>query len=336
MFAELTDAKRLLIEADLVPVQGDRFQPTGFADLGAATYQAADGTRMLLVESAQSVATHLLCEKSIPIIHLSMGHWFYGITQGTGLRNAFQRSRQFRVASRSDRCLNIARSIVAAKIAAQRTLLRRNASPTPADALNDLAERACQAENADSIQSLLGVEGNAAKTYFGHFARMLKGDALSTQWEFDKRNRRPPRDPINAMLSFGYALLTKECTVALLAEGLDPWWGFYHQPRHGRPSLALDLMEEFRAPIVDSAVLTAVNTGMVRRRDFKVAKAGCAMNPAGRKAFIRAYEARLDQLVTHPLFEYRCSWRTIVRLQAKLLSRWIAGESPRYVGMTTR
>ena len=286
--------------------------------------------------SVTAQATHLLCEKSIPIIHLSMGHWFYGITQGTGLRNAFQRSRQFRVASRSDRCLNIARSIVAAKIAAQRTLLRRNASPTPADALNDLAERACQAENADSIQSLLGVEGNAAKTYFGHFSRMLKGDALSTQWEFDKRNRRPPRDPINAMLSFGYALLTKECTVALLAEGLDPWWGFYHQPRHGRPSLALDLMEEFRAPIVDSAVLTAVNTGMVRRRDFKVAKAGCAMNPAGRKAFIRAYEARLDQLVTHPLFEYRCSWRTIFRLQAKLLSRWIAGESPRYVGMTTR
>ena len=303
-----------------------------------ATARLADVSQVVLCGniSITAQATHLLCEKSIPIIHLSMGHWFYGITQGMGLRNAFQRSQQFRVASMPTRCLDIARSIVAAKVAAQRTLLRRNASPAPTDALDELAKRASQVESTDSIQSLLGVEGNAARSYFAHFALMLKGDALPTQWEFDKRNRRPPRDPINAMLSFGYALLAKESTVALLAEGLDPWWGFYHQPRHGRPALALDLMEEFRAPIVDSAVLTAVNTGMVHQRNFKIAKAGCTMNPAGRKAFIRAYEARLDQLVTHPIFDYRCSWRTIIRLQAKLLSRWVTGENHRYVGMATR
>src|SRR5690606_13557678 len=99
-------------------------------------------------------------------------------------------------------------------------------------------------------------------------------------------------------LSFGYALLAKECTVALLSEGLDPWWGFYHQPRHGRPALALDLMEEFRPLVVDSAVLTAVNTGMVRDGEFVRSSAGCVMTDHARKAFIRAYEARLDQLVT--------------------------------------
>lgn len=138
------------------------------------------------------------------------------------------------------------------------------------------------------------------------------------------------------MLSFGYALLAKECTIALLAEGLDPWWGLYHRPRHGRPALALDLMEEFRPLVVDSAVATAVNTGMLASSDFTRSKAACILTDSGRKAFIRAYEARLDQLVTHPLFDYRCSWRSIIRLQARLLDRWLRGDVPRYTGMVTR
>ena len=95
-------------------------------------------------------------------------------------------------------------------------------------------------------------------------------------------------------------------------------------------------MEEFRPLVVDSAIVTAVNTGMVRRRDFTRSSSACALNPSGRKAFIRAYEARLDQLVTHPVFDYRCSWRTLIRVQARFLSRWLRGDVPRYVGMTTR
>lgn len=141
---------------------------------------------------------------------------------------------------------------------------------------------------------------------------------------------------LDRLFVFRYAMLAKECTVVLAAEGFDSYWGFYHQPRHGRPSLALDLMEEFRTPVVDSAVITAINTGMVREADFEIAKAGCAMKPDGRKAFIRAYEGRLDQLVTHPVFDYRCSWRTILRLQAKLLARWVRGEIDTYPGMETR
>jgi CRISPR-associated protein Cas1 len=165
---------------------------------------------------------------------------------------------------------------------------------------------------------------------------MLRPRDFDAEWDFQARNRRPPRDPVNALLSFGYALLAKECTVALLAEGLDPWWGLFHQPRHGRPSLALDLMEEFRPLVVDSAVLTAVNTGMVSARDFVRSQAACVLNDRGRKGFIRAYEARLDQLVTHPLFDYRCSWRSIIRVQARLLARWLRGDVPTYIGMTTR
>ena len=286
--------------------------------------------------SVTAQAMHLLCEESVPVVHLSMGHWFYGLTQGLGLKNAYLRAAQFRVAADTGKCLELARQIVSAKIAAQRTFLRRNAAGLPQQALDDLAQQHRNAQAAEKIDSLLGIEGLAARVYFANFSRMLKGDALPTEWDFHHRNRRPPKDPINALLSFGYAMLVKECTVALLSEGFEAYWGFYHQPRHGRPALALDLMEEFRTPVVDSAVITAVNTGMVREGDFELAKAGCAMKPAARKAFIRAYEGRLDQLVTHPTFDYRCSWRTVIRLQVKLLARWVRGEVETYPGMETR
>ena len=165
---------------------------------------------------------------------------------------------------------------------------------------------------------------------------MLSPRDFDAGWDFERRNRRPPRDPVNALLSFGYALLTKECTVSLVSEGLDPWWGFYHRPRHGRPSLSLDLMEPFRPLIVDSAVVTAVNTGMVKAKDFTTSQAGCMLNAAARKALIRAYESRMNQLVTHPLFDYRCSWRSMIRVHARLLSRWLRGDVPRYESIVTR
>lgn len=303
-----------------------------------ATVRVADTSQLVLCGniSVTPQTIHLLCEEQVPIVHLSMGHWFYGLTQGFGLKNAYLRSSQFRVAADAARCLELARQIVSAKIAAQRTFLRRNASGLPQRALDDLAEQDKHAQVAERIESLLGIEGLAAKIYFANFALMFKSNGLPSEWDFQHRNRRPPKDPINALLSFGYAMLAKECTVAVATEGFDPYWGFYHQPRHGRPALALDLMEEFRTSVADSAVITAINTGMVRESDFETTKAGCAMKPAARKAFIRAYEGRLDQLVTHPIFDYRCSWRTVIRLQARLLARWVRGETGSYTGMVTR
>ena len=187
-----------------------------------------------------------------------------------------------------------------------------------------------------SLESLLGIEGGIARAYFSQFASLLKSATLETTWEFNSRNKRPPKDPINALLSFAYAVLAKECTVALLSEGLDPYWGFYHQPRYGRPALALDLMEPLRPLIADSAVITAVNTGMVRTNDFERTSSGCAMSARARKALLRAYEARLDHLVTHPVFDYRCSWRSIIRMQARLLSRFLRGDIPYFEGIITR
>lgn len=285
--------------------------------------------------SVTTQTVHLLCEAAVPIVYLSTGHWFSGITHGITLRNAYDRAAQFAAAATPGRCLQFARQIVAAKGSNQRTLIRRNASP-PDRALADMADLIAACSQAPDLPQLLGLEGNLAALYFQNFAGMLRPRDFDALWDFANRNRRPPRDPVNALLSFGYALLTKECTVALLAEGLDPWWGFYHQPRHGRPALALDLMEEFRPLVVDSAVITAVNTGMIAAGDFLRSQAGCVMKDGARKAFICAYEARLDQLVTHPLFDYRCSWRCVIRLQARLLARWLRGDVPNYTPITTR
>ena len=304
----------------------------------AQRFRLIDVSQLVLCGNVQvsTQTLHLLCEAGIPVVYLSRGFWFYGVSQGMNLRNAYDRAAQFAAAAEVSRSLAFAKEIVQAKVANQRTLLRRNATDLPDRVADEFAQALRDIEVAGSVEALLGCEGNAAAIYFRHFARMLRPRDLGTEWDFTTRNRRPPRDPINAMLSFAYALLAKELTVALLAEGLDPWWGMYHRPRHGRPSMSLDLMEEFRPLLADSAVLTAVNTGMVAAADFLTTKAGCVMQANGRKALLRAFESRLDQLVTHPTFGYRCSWRSVVRVQVRLFARWLRGDIPRYSGMVTR
>lgn len=302
-----------------------------------ATARLKDVSQLVLCGNVQvsTQTLHLLCEAAVPVIYLSTGHWFYGVTAGMGVKNAFDRAAQFQAVQDQAACLAFARHLVADKGTNQRALLRRNGQ-APDRALRDMAELTTKAREAPSLASLLGIEGSIARLYFQHFATLLRSRDLPGTWEFNQRNRRPPRDPVNAMLSFVYALLVKECSVALLGEGLEPHWGLYHQPRHGRPALALDLMEPLRPLIADSAVVTAVNTGMVRARHFKQGASACLLQPAGRKAMIQAFEARLDQLVTHPAFDYRCSWRAALRLHARLLARFFRGDVPAYLSITTR
>jgi CRISPR-associated protein Cas1 len=305
-----------------------------------ATARLQDTSQLVLCGniSVTAQAIQVLAEASIPIVHLSGSHWFYAVTSGLGLRNAFDRAAQFAAANDPTRCLAFARQLVRDKAANQRTLLRRNAPSSVAldRTIADIDDLVTRIDQVPALESLLGIEGNLASRYFSQFSTLLKPRDFDAAWDFDSRNRRPPTDPVNAMLSFGYAMLTKECTIALITEGLDPWWGFYHRPRHGRPALALDIMEPLRPAVVDSAVITAINTGMVAAGDFNTSKSACIMQPTARKALIRAYEARLDQLITHPVFDYKCSWRVIIRLQARLLARWLRGDVPAYASVTTR
>lgn len=147
---------------------------------------------------------------------------------------------------------------------------------------------------------------------------------------FEKRTRRPPADPVNAMLSLGYALLTRTWLTTLSAVGFDPYLGFYHKPRFGRPALALDLMEPFRPILADSTVVQVVNNGEVKADAFVVAGPAVNLKPHARRAFLAAYERRLDQEVTHPLFGYRVSIRRLLEVQARLLARYLGGEIDEY------
>lgn len=156
------------------------------------------------------------------------------------------------------------------------------------------------------------------------------------RFDFAGRNRRPPKDAVNALLSLGYSMLAKDLTISCYAVGSDPMSGFYHQPRFGRPALALDLMEPFRPLIVDSGVVSAINTRMVTSRHLIQAGRSVALNAEGRKAFYRAYELRMDTLVTHPMFDYRVSYRRLLEIQVRLLAKVLGGEIGRYPVFVTR
>lgn len=178
------------------------------------------------------------------------------------------------------------------------------------------------------MEELLGIEGAAAGQYFQHFNGMIKAEngandssdaAPLPAFNFSTRNRRPPTDPVNALLSLSYSLLSKDCTLACLAVGFDPYVGFYHQPRFGRPALALDLMEEFRPLVAESSVLNCINNRVVTEKDFVRAGNAVNLSPAGRKRFFQVYEQRMGSLLTHPIFDYKVSYRRALELQARLL-----------------
>jgi CRISPR-associated protein Cas1 len=291
-------------------------------------------------------AIQSFCSAEVPVCYFSQGGWFYGITNGLNARNVFLRHRQFASAGHESTALSIARKLVVGKIRNQRTLVQRNHIEPPETALRQLKLLAEKAETAAEIDTLLGIEGSAARVYFSEFAGMLKsgedGDSAHqgapTEFSFDftQRNRRPPRDPVNALLSLAYSILVKDLTITCYSLGFDPYWGFYHQPRFGRPALALDLMEPFRPLIADSVVLTAINTRMVTTADFIRSGPAVALKPNGRKGFFRAYELRMDTLVTHPMFDYRLSYRRLLEIQARLLARFLNGEIDDYPVFVTR
>jgi CRISP-associated protein Cas1 len=270
-----------------------------------------------------------LMDRGIPVLFFSYGGWFSGQAFGSDSKNVQLRLAQYGVTQDPARCLNLARTFVSSKILNCRTLLRRNHQKSDPVALSELKQLARKARHAESIESLLGIEGTAARRYFGEFTGMLKGDAVG-EFDLDGRNRRPPRDPLNALLSFCYSLLTKELAIAVRTVGLDGMLGFFHQPHFGRPSLALDLMEEFRPVLADSTVIGALNTGVVQKDDFIHAAGAVSLTQPARKRLILSFERRMDQLVTHPVFDYRVSYRRVLEVQARLLTRHLLGELPRY------
>jgi len=294
--------------------------------------------------SVTTPALSFLLEKEIDTVFLTLRGRYKGRLVGPSGGNGRLRLRQYQRVSDPEWALETARAIVVTKLHNTRTLLRRYArrvqppSPSPqnwgegkgpgegmggegltaaADQLDGLIARAGRCR---TINSLSGVEGRGAAVYFSVFRHLIRAEG----WVFEKRTRRPPRDPVNALLSFGYTVLSHNIESAVRAVGLDPYMGFLHQIAYNRPSLALDLVEEFRPIVVDSVVLRCLNNHIILPSHFTINAEGTypvLLNDAGRGLFIRELETRLNLEFKHPDSQERVTYRRCFELQARRLAR---------------
>lgn len=282
--------------------------------------------------TAQAVSTCL--ELGIEVSYFSPAGRFLGMLGGLPASGVDARRGQYRLFELPGVRLQLAREIIRAKIHNQRVMLMRNGD-VPDRVTSLMAGFRDATESARDLTSLLGIEGSAAALYFEQFESMLK---QRDDWKFDwrGRNRRPPRDPLNALLSLGYSMLAKELAGVCHSVGLDPFLGFMHQPRYGRPALALDLMEEFRPLVADSVAISLINRGELGPEDFIKSANGTFLTDSGRKPFWEAWFRRLDTEVSHPEFSYKMAYRRMLDVQARQLWRFVRGEALTYHGFVTR
>ena len=293
-------------------------------------------------------ALHALLERRIAVHYLSARGRSYGSLTADWGKNSGVRLAQYALFGDTTRRFTVARQCVAGKLLNMRTTLLRYARSREDNTdLHDAARtiRACLrnmahlpipttvdlSDRMHGLGSLLGLEGSASAAYYGVFGSLLKGE-----WGFAGRVRRPPTDPINALLSFGYTVLTNQIVSLLHAVGLDPGLGVLHQPGFGKPALALDLIEAFRPIIVDSVVITMVNIGQIAPKDFDVEVGAYRLKEAARRAFLEKLEARLHERVQHPVFGYQTSYLRCIELQARLFAKYAQGEIPQFVPFTVR
>lgn len=278
----------------------------------------------------------LLLEQRIPVAFCSPWGRFEGMLHPADSKNGLLRQAQHAASRDPATTLEIARAIVVGKVHNQRVLLqrtnRKRDERTVAAAIEQmertiawLREWHAPPETEAGRAVLMGQEGVAAHAYFQAY-RLLLLDEMG----FERRVRRPPTDPINAMLSYGYSLLSYSVSSALQIVGFDPYTGFLHSAVYGRPALALDLMEEFRSPIVDSVVLRLVNTKAIQPPDFEPQGTGVHLTERGRRTFLEAFEQRMNDEIQHPLFNYRATYRRCLELQARILVRRLQGEISDY------
>lgn len=282
--------------------------------------------------TAQAVATCL--ELGIDVSYFSPAGRFLGMLGGLPASGVDARRGQYRLFDLPNVRLQLAREVIRAKIHNQRVMLMRNGD-VPDRVTHLMANFRDATESARDMTALLGIEGSAAALYFEQFESMLK---QRDDWKFDwrGRNRRPPRDPVNALLSLGYSMLAKELTGVCYSVGLDPFLGFMHQPRYGRPALALDLMEEFRPLIADSVAISLINRGELGPEDFIKSANGTFLSDKGRRPFWESWFRRLDTEVSHPEFSYKMAYRRMLEVQARQLWRFVRGEALTYHGFVTR
>lgn len=304
----------------------------------------------LVAFGAVGASPHLLAhcaENGVTTVFLSEGGRFMARVEGPVSGNVLLRRAQYRAAEDGPRSSAIVRALLIAKLANQRSVLRRHlrdhGDRNPEEgaggrlAAADAAIARCltQLERPLTVPALRGVEGEAAAAYFDAFPLLIRRDGAA--WRMAGRNRRPPLDRVNCLLSFLYTLLTHDVRGALEAVGLDPQAGFLHLDRPGRPSLALDVVEEFRAPVADRLVLALINRQELAERDFEVGDSGAvALTPEGRRTVLVAYQTRKREEVRHPFLDEKLQVGLLWHAQARLLARHLRGDLDAYPAFVWR
>jgi CRISPR-associated protein Cas1 len=286
--------------------------------------------------SLTTPAIDALLAQNTEVVFLTQRGDFRGRLTGSLTPHVPLRRLQYACLGKPDFTLGMAKCFVQAKLLHQRALLLRHNRERQDAEISHAAELVRQAletlPRKTALSGLLGLEGAATAAYFSGYRRLLSPD-----WRFDARNRRPPRDPVNVMLSFGYTLLAQLASSAVQTAGLDPYAGFLHEVVYNRPALALDLLEEFR-PVVDGVVLWCCNSGQVTPADFSpgTPERPVALSETGQRRFLQAYEQRLDQRFTHPLRGMQFPLRQCLVEQARQIAACISGGKPEYRGMGFR
>ncbi len=281
-----------------------------------------------------------LLERRVEVTFCSRWGHFLGRLSPPLSKNAPLRLAQHRAHNNPATRLILAKQFVIGKLANMRTFLLRQNRKRQDEAIAEAAEQIQEGlrqvdllppGKSDGMATLLGLEGSASARYFGVFGRLLKEG-----WEFSTRQRRPPPDPVNALLSFGYTVLTNAVSSAVCVVGLDPLVGYLHAPGYGRPCLALDIVEEFRPLVVDSVVLRVINNGILKPDDFRQEMGTCWLDDAARRRYIEQLEHRLEEEITHPVFGYRATYRRCLELQTRLLVKVLLEEIPAYPPLQVR
>jgi len=283
-----------------------------------------------------------LCgEKGLTVSVFSPSGRIIGRFEGPVSGNVLLRRDQYRLSASPGPCLAVAKRLVVGKVSNSRTVLLRGGRDH-GDALGHLAEAAeilrrilQRVEHVQDLNELRGMEGEAGRTYFGAFDHLItrSGD----DFRFNRRSRRPPLDRTNALLSFAYGILRHDVRSACEGVGLDPQVGYLHADRPGRESLALDLMEELRAPLADRTVLTVINRQQVSKNDFDVRPGGAVqMREAARKALIVTYQKKKQDALTHPFLEEETTVGLLAHLQARLMARHLRGDLDGYPPFLSR
>ncbi|MBU7584881.1 MAG: type I-D CRISPR-associated endonuclease Cas1 [Nostoc sp. TH1S01] len=291
-----------------------------------------DGVVILGRATISPAAISELLERHIPLTFLTENGRYLGNLQPEVTKNIFVRKAQWQAAGESAQAIHVVQGFIRGKLKNYRNiLLRRQRESSELDLsanITRLDQALAPIDNTKSINSLRGLEGAGSAAYFGCFNQLIR----VKEFTFSKRVRRPPTDPVNSLLSFGYSLLQHDVQGAVNIAGFDPYLGYLHCERYGRPALALDLMEEFRPLIVDAVVLSAINKQLLTTADFlsEPLSGAVSLTPEGRKTFLRIYAQKKQSEFKHPVLRRKCTYQEAFELQARLLAKYLMSEIDKY------